>query len=175
MMARRKHNLVLGIYPDSRGFAYVLFEGPLAPRAWRTSDVRGDHRVRICVARISAVFGEYGPDAVVLQDMSANGTSRACQIRAINDAVSLLAETQGIATFTYSRADVRACFAPIGAITKDGIVEAIIKRIPAFERLRPPVRKLWTNEHPRMALFDAAALVITHFCKMDLEQGGKSR
>ena len=163
MTIPRKHNLVLGLYPDSRGFAYVLFEGPFAPRAWRTSDVRGEHRIRTCVARVSAVFGQYSPDAVILQDMSANGTTRASQIRAINEAITLLAETQGIPTFAYSRADVRACFEPIGAITKDGIVEAIIKRIPAFERLRPPIRKLWKNEHPRMALFDAAALVLTFY------------
>lgn len=163
MTAPRKHNLVLGIYPDSRGFAFVVFEGPLAPVDWGTAESRGEYKIRICVARISALFGKYAPDALVLQDMSENGTRRASHIRSLNEAIALLAETQGIPTFLYSRAQVREQFAPMAAYSKDAIAEAIAMRIPVLERLRPPVRKVWKNEHPRMALFDAAALVLTFY------------
>lgn len=163
MTAPRKHNLILGIYPDSRGFGFVVFEGPLAPVDWGTAEPRGEYKIRTCVARISALFGKYAPDALVLQDMSENGTRRASQIRSLNEAIALLAETQDIPTFSYSRALVREQFEPMGAFSKDAIAEAIAKRIPAFERLRPPVRKVWKNEHPRMALFDAAALVLTFY------------
>jgi hypothetical protein len=63
----------------------------------------------------------------------------------------------------YPRAQVRACFAEFGLATKQSIAEIIGKRIPAFERLVPPPRKIWMSEHARMGLFDAAALALTFF------------
>jgi Holliday junction resolvasome RuvABC endonuclease subunit len=163
MMGVRKHNLVLGIYPDSRGFAFVVFEGPLAPVDWGTAEARGEGKIRKCMARIGSLFGKYEPDVLVLQDMSESGTRRANSIRNLNDAIALLAETQSIPTFFYSRTQVRKHFAPLGALNKDAIASVIAKRIPVFDRLRPPVRKLWTNEHARMPLFDATALVLTFY------------
>ena len=167
MMGVRKHNLVLGIYPDSRGIAFVVFEGPLAPVDWGTAEARGEGKIRKCVARVGSLFGKYEPDALVLQNMSESGTQRASSIRNLNDAIALLAETQSIPTFFYSRLQVRDQFTPLGALNKDAVASAIAKRIPVFERLRPPVRKLWKNEHPRMALFDAAALVLRFYYEGD--------
>lgn len=163
MSQLRKHNLVLGIYPDSRGFAFMLFEGPLAPVDWGTREARGEHKIRTCVARISKLLGQYAPDALVLQNMTATGTQRASGIKVLNEAIALLAETQGIPVFFHSRAEVRERFATLGAVSKDAIAGAIGKHIPMLERLRPPARKPWKTEHPRMALFDAAALVQTFY------------
>lgn len=75
----------------------------------------------------------------------------------------MLAETQSIPAFAYSRAQVRQCFGHLGLATKHSIAEAIAKHIPAFERFLPPVRKIWMSEDARMGLFDAATLVLEFF------------
>ena len=156
---------MLAIYPNTRGFAFVVFEGPLAPVDWGVTEIRGTNKNKRCLRRIAMLFGQYEPDALVLQNMSEpdGGVHRARRIRNLNDAIVVLAETQGIPAFAYSRAQVRQCFGHLGPATKHSIAEAIAKHIPAFERFLPPVRKIWMSEDARMGLFDAVALVLTFF------------
>jgi hypothetical protein len=88
---------------------------------------------------------------------------RATRIRDLNASVALLAETRGILVFTFSRTQVRQCFAHLGSVTKQTVAEYIAKHIPAFERFLPPIRKIWMSEDAPMGLFDAAALGLTFF------------
>jgi len=163
MSAPVRYSSIMAIYPNSRGFAFVLFEGPLSPLDWGLVEVRGNSKNRATITRISELFGRYEPAALILQDMSEKPNHRARRIRDLNEAVALLAETQGISVFTYSRARVRECFAYLGAPTKQYIADVIAKHIPAFERYLPPERKRWRSEDFRMGLFDAAALGLTFF------------
>jgi len=163
MSAPRKYSLVLAIYPNARGFAYVLFERPLAPVDWAVVEVRGKLKNRQCIRRVSQLFGTFAPDAVALQHMGEEPFHRATRIRDLNASVALLAETQGIPVFTFSRTQVRQRFASLGSVTKQTVAEYIAKHIPAFERFLPPIRKIWKSEDARMGLFDAAALGLTFF------------
>jgi Holliday junction resolvasome RuvABC endonuclease subunit len=163
MNGPRKHNLILGIYPNTRGFSFVLFEGPEFTADWGTMEVRGKLKNRQCLRRISVLLGRYQPDALVLQDMSEYGTRRARRICNLNEAIEVLAETQGIQVFKCSRAQVQRAFSSLGATTKQAIAQSISTLIPVFGNFIPPVRKIWKSEHSRMALFDAAALVLTFY------------
>ncbi len=174
MNEARKHGLVLSIYPNTLGFAFALFEGFASAVDWGVVEVRGKLKNRQCLRRISALFGQYEPNALVLQDTSENGTYRARRIRSLNEAIGALAETQGIPTFTYSRERTRQVFAPLGATTKQAIAEAISRCVPAFGNFVPPLRKIWKNEHSRMALFDAAALALTYFQSLRASENGHS-
>ncbi len=156
--------MVFAIYLNSRGFAFVLFEGPLAPRDWSTIEVRGDKREKI-VARVSSLFARYKPHVVVLQDMSPTGTDRPHRIRHLNEVITKLAERHGLPTALVSRSEVRERFAYLGSVTKDAIAAAIAKHIPAFERFLPLPRKPWKSEDARMGLFDAAALALIFFAR----------
>jgi Holliday junction resolvasome RuvABC endonuclease subunit len=158
-----RHRLVLGIYPNTRGFAFALFEGPLAPVDWGVIEIRGKNRNRRCIQRIAVMFGQYAPDALVLQDTSDRGTHRAQRIQNLNDAIEVLAGTQSIHVFAYSRSRVRQCFENHGLTSKQSVAEAIAKHIPMFERFVPPLRKIWMSEDSRMGIFDAAALVLTFY------------
>lgn len=155
--------MVLGIYPNTRGFAFALFEAPASAVDWGVVEVRGNLKNRQCLRRVSVLFGQYEPSALVLQDTSATGTNRAHRIRNLHEAIAVLAETQGILVFSYSREQTRQTFASLGGTTKQTIADAIGKLVPAFGNFIPPIRKIWKNEHSRMALFDAAALVLTYF------------
>jgi hypothetical protein len=163
MTTSRRYNLVLAIYPHTHGFAFVLFEGPLAPVDWATVEVRGDDKNRQCLRRISQLFGKYAPDALVLQNMSEGSVRRAARIRDLNEATVLLAETQSIPVFAFSRMQVRQGFGHLGVVTKYSVAEGIAKHVPAFERFLPPTRKIWMSEDARMGIFDAAALILTFY------------
>ena len=56
MIFRRRHDLVFAIYPQSRGFAFVLFEGWLAPVDWGVHEARGADKNTRCLARIAFII-----------------------------------------------------------------------------------------------------------------------
>lgn len=159
----RRYDLVMAIFPNTRGAAYAVFEAPFSPIDWGVFEARGKAKNRQCVRRSSQLLGRYQPAVLVLQDMSAHGTQRARRVRLLNEAIALLAETRGVEVVTFSREDVRACFAAEGLATKQRIAEAVAKHIPMFAQFIPPPRKPWHTEHPRMGLFDAASLVLAFF------------
>jgi Holliday junction resolvasome RuvABC endonuclease subunit len=166
MNSRKRYNMVLTIYPNTRGFAFVAFEGPLSPVDWSVKEARGRQKNSRCLLGVAALLDQYRPDVLVLQDMSSSGTRRALRLRELNASIEELAGDQGIPVYAYSRAQVRQAFASFGFGTKHSIAEAIAKHIPAFERHLPPPRKPWMSEDARMSLFDAAALALTFFQNM---------
>ena len=118
-----RHKLVMAVFPNARGLAYAVFEGPLAPIDWGVAELRGNQKNRRTVARVSELFGRYQPDTVVLRDMSPDATHRISRVRRVNQAVALLAETQDISVVTYSREHVRPARseAPRGHLCGPGV------------------------------------------------------
>ena len=163
MTSLSRYTLVTAIYLNSRGFAFVLFEGELAPLNWGTIEARGENKRERILSRIDGLLSRYKPDLVVLQDTSHTGTHRPHRIRRLNETIAEAAEEYGFPVLTFSRAEVRERFAYLGSVTKDTIAAAIAKHIPAFERFLPPPRKLWKSEDAQMGIFDAAALALTFF------------
>ena len=159
----RRYELVLAIYPNKSGFAFVLFEGSLSPVDWGVTAVRGRDRNDRCLQIIANMFARHEPDVLVLQDTSSTGTRRSRRVTNLNAAIFKLAELNHIPVRTYSRALVRLAFSYLGSASKHAIAETIAKHIPVFERYVPPPRMPWMTEDARMGLFDAAALVLTFF------------
>lgn len=171
MIWSRRHALVMSIHLNSRGFAFALFEGPLAPCDWGVIEVRGKHRRQRLLGRIDALLTKYRPDLLVLQDTPRSGTARPHHIRRLNLEVIKAAERHGIPRMSITREKVRRHFSYLGEPTKDAIAMTIARHIPAFERFLPPPRKAWKSEHARMGMFDAAALALTAFA---LEETGSA-
>jgi hypothetical protein len=163
MTWQSRYNLVTAIYLNSRGFAFVVFESPLAPLDWSIVEARGDKKREKILARINSLFTRYKPDVVVLQDTSHTGTHRPHRIRRLNETVAELAKQYSLPVKEFTRAEVRQRFAYLGCVTKDSIAQVIAKHIPAFERFLPQPRKPWKSEDARMGIFDAAALAMTFF------------
>ena len=160
-MTSRRYALVLAIYFNTRGFAFVLFEGHLSPFDWGLCEMRGPQKHRRCLARVIKIFDRYQPDFLVVRDTS-TGT-RTPRIIKLNAAICEMARSRRIAIHAYSRDDVRGAFEYAGVADKQSLAELIAKHIPAFERYVPPPRKPWMSEDPRMGLFDAAALGLVFF------------
>jgi hypothetical protein len=163
MMLQRRNHLVLSVYCNTRGFAFVLFEGSLSPFDWGMREARGPRKLARSLERITKIVERYLPDVIVIQDTSPTGTRRISCIVRLNSAIATLAEARGIRVLAYSRTDVYRAFEHTGFANKQMLAELIAKHIPVFERYVPPPRKPWMSEDSRMGLFDAAALALVFF------------
>jgi hypothetical protein len=170
MIPRRRYNLVFAIYPQTRGFAFALFEGWLVPVDWGVYEARGADKNTRCLKRIVSLLALHTPDVLILQDMSERGTRRARRIQELNRHAAELADERGMLVRTYSRAQVVEYFAERGVMSKQGIAETIAKNIPALDLYVPPVRRPWMSANSRMGIFDAAALALVFFRSINGDQ-----
>jgi hypothetical protein len=162
MIAHRGSELVLAIYPQSSGFAFVLFKGWDAPVDFGAYEVRGGEKNVRCLKRAESLFALHSPDLLVLQQMSTS--DRAPRIRQLNRDIAELGKSYNIALHTYRRTELRRSFAYyFDAATKQRIAETIARQIPALSLYIPPERKPWKSEHLRMGIFEAAALAWMYF------------
>lgn len=161
-------DLVLAVAPNTRGIAYAYFEGPLSPVDWGIKELRGHDKNGQGLSAVRSLVEHLQPDVLVLEDYSAHRTRRADRIVRLQRMIASYAATEAIEVAGYARSDIRATFAPAGATTRYQIAELIAGQVHAFSFRLPPVRKLWMSEDRRMALFDAAALALTHFRKRGL-------
>jgi hypothetical protein len=63
----------------------------------------------------------------------------------------------------FSRDDVRSCFKQFGAHSRYEIAQAVARNAEAIRHRLPKPRRIWESEGRSMALFSAAALVLTHY------------
>ncbi len=155
--------LVLSVYATTRGFSFVLFEGPLSPVDWGVKDIYGPNKNARCVEGIAKLIETYQPDAVVIEDCAVTGSRRSSRIRRLYRAIEAWTSNQAIETYRYSRNLIRETFSRLGGFTKQEIAEVIARYIPAFEHRLPPTRRPWMSEDSRMGIFDATALTFTFF------------
>jgi len=154
--------LTLAIHPTHRGFGWVAFEGPFSPYDWGLVFTKRDKNAE-CLRRIEAMIARFLPDTLVLEVFDRRPAARAGRIRRLCQAIASLAADRGVEVAIYSRGDVRTCFANVGAGTRQEIAEAVVRHVDAFRHQLPDKRRPWESENLRMAIFAAAALVLTHY------------
>lgn len=155
-------SLVMAVHPHSRGFGWVLFEGPIAPADWGIVEVKSDKNAR-CLARIEEIISRYEPSVLVLEQFDRRPARRGARVKELCNAIVQLCANRGVEHCVYNRAVIRMCFATVGAHTRSEIAKAIALHIHAFQKHLPPTRRPWQSEDCRQSLFDAAALAMTHF------------
>lgn len=163
MNVRAPYNFVLAMYPNSRGVAFVVFEGTQSLVDWGLRVTRHKHEPYRYLSAIGDLFVLYQPAMLLLENMAAAGARRSERIRNLNAKIAERALSLHMTVRFYSREQVREAFAPFKAITKEAIADAVGTQVPSLARLVPPHRKPWTSEHARMGVFDAAALALTFF------------
>src|SRR5260370_42344152 len=110
MNGARQYVFVLAVYPNTHGFAFVLFKDHLSPVDWGVKEIRGRRKHSRCIARITAILDRHQPDIMVLQDTSPTGTRRSRRVTNLNAAVAKLAAARAIPVYAYSREEVRSAF-----------------------------------------------------------------
>lgn len=155
--------VVLALYPITRGVAFVVMKSPLAPIDWGIKGIQGRDRQTSSLEKVAALVEVNQPDAIVLEDPTAPRLSRARSIERLTRAIERLARQEGIEAYRYPRSAVQDCFSQFGARTRYDVAATVAARIPELERFLPHRRKLWESEDPRMGIFRAAALALTHY------------
>lgn len=161
MITKQRYDLVASIYLSPRGYGFVIAEGPENPVDWGTSEVNGSDKNRKCLLGIKALVSRYHPDLLILEDVKASSAPRSKRVVDLTTNIAEFAIEHGVPIEFVSRDMMRQAFRQRGADTKDEIAEVIGERIPVLLSYVPPVRKPWMSVHSRMALFDAAALLLT--------------
>jgi hypothetical protein len=152
--------LVLSVFPSTRGFGYAVLEGPRSLVDWGVKSALCPHKNAEVLRKVRELFHFYHPNVVVLEDCEGYGSRRAKRIRTLINLVHAHAVEEGTSTACFSRPEVRACFR---LETKRQIAEAIAREFPELEPRLPPVRKIWMSEDRRMGIFDAISLAVTFF------------
>lgn len=163
MTHANSENLVLSVYPTSRGFAFVLFEGPESPFDWGVKEIKEKHKNTRTLEAIERLIERYQPEVLVLEDTTERDSRRTSRIRKLYRSLVHLADAQRMEVYRYPKSVVKQVFASVGAGTKYEIAKAIAIQIPAFAHRLPPLREIWMSEDPRQSLFDAAALGLTFY------------
>lgn len=156
-------NLVLAIYPFSRGFAFVYFEGPESPFDWGVKEIKEKRRNAKTFAAIKKLIDRYRPAMLVIENTANGGSRRSSRIRKLYRMLVHLAAAEYIDVYRCERRDAERFFASIGATRKHEVARAIAAQIPAFAHRLPPLRKAWVGEDPRQSLFDAVALALVYY------------
>jgi Holliday junction resolvasome RuvABC endonuclease subunit len=159
---KARQGLVLAVHPTSRGFGWVIFENALSPVDWGLATVKARRTTR-SLARFERLLNRYEPVTVVFEQFSEKPAKRADRIRELCEEMIALASTRDIDTPIYDRDTIRHCFKATGARTRREVALSIAEQIEAFRHRLPRKRKRWNSEDVRQSLFDAVALVLTHF------------
>lgn len=165
MTHARPQNLVLAVYPFSRGFAFVFFEGPDSPFEWGVKEIKEKHKNTKTLEAIKKLVDQYHPEVLVIEDTTDGGWRRTSRIRKLYRMLVHFGKAEYVELHRCSKSEVKECFASVGAGTKYEIAKAIATQIPAFAHRIPRIRKPWMSEDPRQSLFDAAALALTYFAR----------
>ena len=153
---------VLAIDPTSRGFGFVVFEGPQRLIDWGVAHVRSAKHTR-SLERIEALLDRYTPAVVVVEDNSSEASRRCARVRELLSGIIELASSKKVRCQRFSRRAVKGVFSECRAVTKDQIATVIAWRFPELAPRLPPARKPWMSEDERMSIFDATALSLTFF------------
>jgi hypothetical protein len=156
--------LILGVHPCAHGVGWAVFESPLSPIDWAVS--RSNKNAK-CIELVERLFNRYTPSVVVLEAFEKPAAARTDRMQLLCRAVVQLAHTRGCEIRVYPRAAIRTCFATLGARTRYEIAQATAAHIPALRNRLPPMRKFYNSQDARLSLFNASALVLTHFALAD--------
>src|SRR6266446_1199201 len=118
-------NLVLALYPFRRGFAFVFFESSDSPFEWGVKEIKRKEKNSKTLDAIKVLIDRYRPAVLVIEDTATVGWHRTSRIRMLYRMLIHVAEAEYIELYRCSKADVKKCFASVGASTKYEIAKAI--------------------------------------------------
>ena len=153
---------VVALDPYSRGFGFVVFEGPEHLIDWGLKEARRD-KYTCSLRQVKQLIETYHPDVLVIEATQDSQCRRCLRVRALLQAMSQLAAEKKLKTRSFSRRAVQATFSEVSAVTKYEMVNMIVERLPELTPWRPPFRKPWMSESSRASIFDAVALALTYF------------
>jgi Holliday junction resolvasome RuvABC endonuclease subunit len=158
-----RRSIVLAVKPSHRGFGWAGFEAPFSLCDWGLEEQRRPTNQARSLAALEKLLARLMPEVLMLEASERTGAKRTTSTERLSHAMAKLASERGVTVESYTRGDVRACFAAVGARTRDQIAAAVASYLPVLRPRLPKPRRQWEGEDRRMALFCAAALALTHY------------
>lgn len=156
---------LLALDPCHRGVGFVVLDAGARLVDWGVHRVSTSHHAAV-VGVVRVLIERYRPGRIVTECVTVNERRGKWAKRLIQDVVGTAAGG-GIPASHYTINQVNSVFGPLNAMTKESRARLIAERFPVLELYRPPHRRPWMSEDPRMAIFDAMSFAITH---LTLEQ-----
>ena len=154
---------VLALHATSRGFAYCVFDGPGTLSDWGIKHVGRGDKNRNCRQIAEQIIARHDPHAIVFEDVTEAGGRRSSRIKNLYRDIEKLADRAALECYCYPWLMVFEVFKGGSPRTRRDVAVMLAEILPAIARRLPPKRKPWLPMDPRQALFDAAALGITHY------------
>ena len=152
---------ILAIDPTTKGFGYAILDLPLHLIAWGMAHVKGEKRSG-AIVRFEALLDQFRPDAVVLEDTTAQGSRRYPRVSDLLERLGKIARARGIQVHIISRLAVIAYFSSKdGHATKHSIAKTLAVAYPELTEKVPKKRKIYQSEDERISVFDALSLAVT--------------
>lgn len=162
---------LLAVDPTTRGFGFVVLEGPDSLIEWGTREAKGEKNLR-SLDRIGELLQLYHPGLIVLEETNTLRSRRCNRVRDLAEGIRDLTSERKISCRHVRRGQVQAVFAQSGARTKHEIALAVADKFPELIPRLPPYRKPWMSEDERMAIFDACSFALAYFA---LRRGNQRR
>jgi hypothetical protein len=156
--SNEKRVLALDVHP--RSFGFVVFEGPNRMIDWGVRSFRaGVNAVKIPAStKFLALLDEFRPSAVVIGDRLTGRTRMLATIER-------QARSRRIPVRRISRREVNRAFVGFER-NKYEVASALTQQFPDLASRLPPRRNCWQSEDYRMGIFDAAALGVAYFVRI---------
>ena len=153
----------LALHATSRGFAFCVFDGPGTLSDWGIKHVGTGDKNKNSILVIEHLVARFDPHFIVIEDVTEAGGRRSARVKHLYRDVEKLADRGNLDTYSYPWQMVFSVFADGKPQTRHDLATMIAVILPQIGRRLPPKRKAWLPMDPRRALFDAAALAITHY------------
>jgi hypothetical protein len=160
MQAKAHHPRVLAIDLHPQRFGYAVLEGAEHLLDWgvRASPPGGDVGAVVADRQVATLLRLFLPSLVVVKKVIRKETSNSSGAEPILRSIRREASARSIPVCLVARSEVRETFRIFQAETKYEIAIVLTRIFPELFGKLPPKRKTWKSEHPRMTIFDAAAL-----------------
>ena len=170
-----KNNIIMAIYPNSRGLGFVLCgdtPNDIISRGVGSLSILSPYGY---VSRLRKMITRYRPSIVVLKDYYDAGVVVSPRVRKIIEAMEKEAYSNELTVYRYSRKHIRKIFEPYTDNTnKYGISLVLSLWYPDLKRFLAPPRTITTPESYRTVVFDAYSLLYCYFTLSHLNQKQKN-
>ena len=154
---------ILALHATTRGFAYCIFDGPGQLSDWGIKHVGKGDKNQNCLHIVEHLITRFDPHSIVIEDVTEAGGRRSGRVKHLYRQIEKLANRASLETYCYPWQAAFSVFADGNPKTRHDIATMIAEILPSLKKRLPPKRKAWLPMDPRQALFDAAALGITHY------------
>ncbi len=167
---------VLAIDPYHKGFGFAVLEEPLQLIDFGLKiPTTGKGKGNVHLKKVERIIDHYRPDVLVVEDSQARECRRWRKARDALHGIEKLASYRNVEYVRLSRSVVYQIVASQGTPTKYIVAVEIAKRFPELESYLPRPRKSWDSEYDTMNIFDATALALCFYLRMEEEVSNPSQ